>query len=630
MKYYICLLFFSFIILNSSIHAQYFDLSPDALKVLLKDQTISKEDRVIVLKELAYRNKNVLPKDALMYVGQSLKLAKAINYKKGIAESTHTLGLIQFYLGDYELALSNYLIALEIRKEINDKIGLGRSYNNIGVFYQKMNKFDLAKNYFRQGLILRRETKDSVGIAFSYNNLGRVYLDQGNPKKAVTNYKIGLLISKKLKNAKAQSLTLSNLGDLYKSQFNYDKALRYYEETLELMIPSKNSYNKARILIKIGNIKIHQKDFETALINLKKGQEISEKLQAKPLLNKAYQKFSEAYAGIEDYEMAYNYQLKSKEIQKNLMTTSISNEILALEAKYQFEQKERKLLEQEGQIADLYRMFSILVFLVILVFSVLIYSRYRKQIKVNQNLKATAIEIKDKNKQLATYTKELEQFTYIASHDLKEPLRNIGGFARILDRRYRMVLDDKGKEYLNFIMTGVNQMTALLTDLLQYSEVKRLKEEDLKWVNLNDLMLSIQNSLNTKIQESNGRLIFNDLPMIYSNTFQIAQLFKNLISNGLKFQRKDDTPIIEVSGKHCGDFWEFKVTDNGIGIDKSYHDKIFEMFRRLHKQTDYEGTGMGLTICKQIIEQHGGEISIESKIEKGTTFIFTFPEKIIQ
>lgn len=630
-KYYKYLIILFFTIFYHSIQAQRFDyLTVDSLEILLY-QSDNEQDKSLILKELAYRNKDKTPKEALMYAEQALELASRIDYAKGIAEATHTLGLIQFYLGDYELALSNYLSALSIREALKDNVGLGRSYNNIGVIYQQMGKYELAEDYFNRGLILRRETSDSIGIVYSYNNLGGIYLDQKDVERAIANYRVGLAIAKKIANGtKARAFTLENLGMLYEREKDYEKALTCYEEALDLTTTIGDDYNVTKNLIAIGNIKILKKDFQAALLNLEKGLVIAEKLQAKPLLSLAYEALSKSYAGMENYEKAYFFQIKNKTLEDSLMSTSISNQILGMQARYEDEKKERELLERDNKIETLYRTFAIITSFLFLFFLSFVFYRYEKQIKANKTLKAAKDEIEEKNQQLAAYTKELEQFTYIASHDLKEPLRIIGGFARILNSRYRNVLDEKGEQYLDFIVTGVEQMTDLLKDLLQYSEIKRLKKEDLKWIELNDLMLSIQNSLAGQIQKCNGQLIFHDLPKLYSNSFQATQLFKNLISNGLKFQQQGQIPVVTVSGRDIGAFWEFRVKDNGIGIDEEYHHKVFEMFRRLHKRQDYEGTGMGLAICKQIVEQHGGQISIDSQIGKGTTFIFTFPKGIIK
>jgi len=614
------------------LQAQEFEyLTIDSLKVLLDEEPTRKQDKSLILKELAYRNKSESREEALEYVGQALELAESVSYQKGIAESTHTLGLIQFYLGDYDLALSNYLKALAIREVLKDEIGLGRSYNNIGVIYKKMGKYGLAENYFNRGLLLRIEIKDSLGIAYSYNNLGEIHLDKKNIKKAIFNYKTGLEITKKIKGGeKARAFILGNLGNLYQKEKKYELALKFYDKALLILTAEGGDYDIAKNLIATGNIKILQNNFDSALVDLKKGLVLAEQLQAKPLLRDAYEALSKSHAGIGNYEAAYLSHVAYDRFQDSLMSTSISNKILVLQARYENEKRERELLEQDNKIEILYRSLAILISFFFVIFFFFLFYRYRQQVEVNESLKVTKAEIEKKNQQLAAYTKELEEFTYIASHDLKEPLRVIGGFTLMLNRYHRDVLSEKGRQYLDFIMVGVEQMTDLLKGLLQYSEIKRLKQENLKWVDLNGLMLSVQNILSGRLLKCNGQVILNNLPKIYSNSFQITQLFKNLISNSLKFQQEGQTPVVEVSGKDAGESWEFRVKDNGIGIDKNYHDKVFEMFHRLHKRQDYEGTGMGLAICKQIIDQYGGKIWIDSELGKGTTFVFTFPKTIIQ
>lgn len=629
MKFRFYIIFFVALFYHQSGFAQYYNLSEDSLVVLLSDCK-NQEEKVLILKELAFYNKNSNPVDALIYVEEALGLAKEIGFKKGESESLHTLGLIQFYLGDYDLALHNYFGALTIREVLKDKLGLGRSYNNIGLIYERMGEYDLAESYYKKGLFTFREIKDSIGIVYAYSNVGTILLTQKKEETAVNNLKIGLEIATAIKDKKAQAFTHGLLGAFYTKETNYKQAIFHYNKTLELRQELEDSYEIAKCYAAIGDINCQQGNFEESLLFLSTGLGIAESLGAKPLLKGIHLSFAKTYAQQGDFGKAYTHQQTYNLVRDSLINKDISTEMLSLEAKYEFEKKERLLLEQDNEIANLHKTYAAIAFLLFLVFVAVIYYRYRNQIKVNESLEIAQKEIIAKNRQLATYTKELEQFTYIASHDLKEPLRNISGFARILDRRYRNILDENGQQYLAFIMTGVTQMTDLLKDLLQYSEVKRLKKEDLKWVDLNDLIADIRGGLNGQLSKNNGQLIFEKLPLIYSNTFQMTQLFKNLITNGFKFQKNDKIPLVEVTSHQNHDFWEFEVRDNGIGIDECYHDKIFEMFKRLHNRKEFEGTGMGLAICKQIVEQHGGQIRVASKKGDGTSFIFRFPKDIIQ
>lgn len=605
------------------------DISVDSLESLLDGESIG-ERKVWILKELAYKLTRKNPAQALIYVEEALKISQQIKFTKGIAESKHTLGLIQFYVGDYEIALTNYLAAFEIRESIDDAVGLGRSCNNIGVIYSEMGELNLAEKYYKKGLDYRQMAKDSVGVIYSYVNLGDLYLKQGKIAKAIENYNTGSGIAEALNKPKSKAFSLERLARLYEKQENIEKAFENYDEVLKLRYEVGIEYDIANANINLGRLKLEVGYIDEGIRLITKGEKLAIKLEAKPLLSDVYEAFSKAYARQNNYEKAYEYQMKYNDIQNSLLNTNISKELLGLQAKYQFEKNERQLLEQSNEITQLQRTYAVIALLLFVIFLILLYLRYLKQLSTNEDLRRTKVEIEAKNKQLAAYTKELEQFTYIASHDLKEPLRNISGFARLLERHYEAALDKKGQLYLDFIITGVEQMTDLLKDLLRYSEVKRLKTEDLKWIDLNEVVNQIATGLSDKLHQSDGQLIVDNLPKVYSNYFQMTQLFKNFITNGLKFQESGKNPLIEVKGKELKDYWEFRIKDNGIGIDKPFHDKIFEMFKRLHKKTDYQGTGMGLAICKQIVEQHHGEIMVESEKGSGTTFIFTLPKKIVQ
>jgi PAS domain S-box-containing protein len=216
---------------------------------------------------------------------------------------------------------------------------------------------------------------------------------------------------------------------------------------------------------------------------------------------------------------------------------------------------------------------------------------------------------------------ELEQFAYIASHDLQEPLRMVSSYTQLLERRYKDQLDQDAKDFINFAVDGANRMQRLINDLLDYSRVttkgKALVKTDLSLV----LGHAIAN-LHNKIQETNAMITNEDLPFAYCDEIQIVRLFQNLIDNAIKF-RERETPRIHIKGIIENDKVLISVGDNGIGIDKIYTERVFTIFQRLHNKTDYPGTGIGLAICKRTVERHGGKIWFESEPGKGTTFFFT-------
>ncbi|QBQ56616.1 PAS domain-containing sensor histidine kinase [Nitrosococcus wardiae] len=218
---------------------------------------------------------------------------------------------------------------------------------------------------------------------------------------------------------------------------------------------------------------------------------------------------------------------------------------------------------------------------------------------------------------------ELEQFAYVASHDLQEPLRMVSSYAQLLARRYRGQLDSDADEFIEFMVDGATRMQALINDLLAYSRVGT-KGKPFTRTDGNQIIQKVLESLRFIIEETHAHLAVEPLPVLIADEAQLVQLFQNLISNALKF-RGERTPKIHISAKEKGDQVVFSVADNGIGIEPQYAERIFLLFQRLHTKKEYPGTGIGLAICKKIVERHGGQIWLESKPDEGTTFFFTLP-----
>ncbi len=220
---------------------------------------------------------------------------------------------------------------------------------------------------------------------------------------------------------------------------------------------------------------------------------------------------------------------------------------------------------------------------------------------------------------------ELERFAYVASHDLQEPLRMVSSFLHLLERKLEGKLDETNKQYIDFAVDGAERMKKLIQDLLQYSRVGTSRES-ITAVDCNEVMETVRSVLALSIYETKATLQVNDLPVIKAVHPQMVQLFQNLVGNALKY-KGEEPPVIEVGCIAKGNRWEFYVKDNGIGIDPRFFDKIFIIFQRLHNKTEYSGTGIGLSICKKIVEKHGGEIRVASEPGKGSIFYFTLPKK---
>jgi signal transduction histidine kinase len=240
------------------------------------------------------------------------------------------------------------------------------------------------------------------------------------------------------------------------------------------------------------------------------------------------------------------------------------------------------------------------------------------------------VTLDEQTEELRRSNAELEQFAYVASHDLQEPLRKVASFCQLLEKRYGDQLDDRGHEYIGFAVDGAKRMQRLINDLLTFSRVGRLGSTHTE-VNLDDALKSALDNLGAAITESGAEIVRLEepLPTIDGDPTLLTMLWQNLIGNAVKFQREGVAPriVIEVeqaTGADDGD-WLFSITDNGIGIAEEFTDKIFVIFQRLHGRDEYSGTGIGLALCKKIVEHHGGSIWVDNSYTQGTRFLFTLP-----
>ena len=238
--------------------------------------------------------------------------------------------------------------------------------------------------------------------------------------------------------------------------------------------------------------------------------------------------------------------------------------------------------------------------------------------KNNNNLEQTVAE---RTAELSSSNQDLEKFAYIASHDLRQPLRKIRMCTEYLAEDYAHCFDEQAESYLGYITKSVDRMYLLIDDLLTYSRVDK-QEKNYVSIDLNCLIEDCLSYLSMTVEEKQAIVNYDNLPTIEGNISAIGQLFQNLIGNALKFA-SDRIPEINITATQQQDNWLFKVADNGIGIEPQYSEKIFQMFQRLHHSSEYEGTGIGLSICHKVVTSRGGKIWVESKLGKGSTFFFT-------
>ena len=250
----------------------------------------------------------------------------------------------------------------------------------------------------------------------------------------------------------------------------------------------------------------------------------------------------------------------------------------------------------------------------------------RARIAVGARIVELQRDLSHRVAELGRSNAELEQFAYICSHDLQEPLRKIQAFGDRVKSSYSEVLDERGRDYLQRIQDAAGRMQKLISDLLKYSRVTT-KSQPFVSVNLAQVAREVVSDLEVRIERTGGCVEVGDMPTIDADPTQMRQLLQNLIGNGLKYHREDEAPVVKVHGEVLDVMCKIIVEDNGIGFDEKHVSRIFEVFQRLHGSSEYEGTGIGLALCRKIVERHGGSITAESSPGQGATFIATLPIK---
>lgn len=233
-------------------------------------------------------------------------------------------------------------------------------------------------------------------------------------------------------------------------------------------------------------------------------------------------------------------------------------------------------------------------------------------------------KLSERTRELEDANRELEQFTYAASHDLQEPLRMIASYLQLINKRYTQALDDDGRTFLGFATEGAERMQALIYDLLTLSRISNAEDRYVS-TDLNETAQRAIDNLKVSIRETGAEIDVAKLPTLHVDPTQMTQLFQNLVSNAIKYRQPGVKPVISITAKRSRGMYTFAVTDNGIGIDEQHFSRIFVVFQRLHTRSEYGGTGVGLAIVSKIVERHGGRVWVESKPGKGSTFKFTIP-----
>ncbi len=537
--------------------------------------------------------------------------------------------------GEPQKAISLYQRAIDISERTEDVSGQILGFANLGLLYRRLNEVENTNLYFQKAKKILDQYPEKAMYCWFYSILGDWHFKNKDNDKAEQSYNRALTESTKRNDKRAIANLNLSLSKLYLATNLTERA----EQSLRIAIETTKLIGDKSLTL-TAEIGLLEHYLETE--QLGKANTLGNNLLAIAQEHKftafemqIYRSLVQIHVKKENYKKGYELNQDYLRLKDSLFSEEKKIEVAEIEEKYQskIREKENVLLraeqaEQRNLLASQRKLGLALIAIIFLlsIIGLLIYLAYKAQKSSKEELEQKVIdrtkELSQSNKELEKSNEELERFAFIASHDLKEPLRSISGFTQLLQRKLPTNSSPSINECISYITKGTKQMHTLIEGVLDYSRVTQ-KSDEMVVVELNTVINEIKESLATTIDEKQAIIIVNnDLSRKKLNATKIYFLFKNLMENAIKFNQSE-IPEVQIGCNEVEGQLIYYVSDNGIGIDQDYRDVIFEMFKRLHNRADYEGSGLGLSVCKKIVEELGGRIWIDSQKENGTTFYFT-------
>lgn len=552
-------------------------------------------------------------------------------------EALLLLGAIYKDLGEFDNAFDIFVTILQEFQEEKDTFNIARNYYSLGSLFYYQNNYQQAQEYYQKSYDLAIAIQHKKLIYNCVAAFGSTYEAQDKLEVALKYHLQSLMIADSLEYQTGLAYSYHNLGTNYLLREQYTLALAKFTKSLAIKKKLNDTWGIIGTRISMAETYKETKRYKKAIEELAVAEILAQKIKARPRLLSIYKEYATLYEKINDLERSNFYLREQLILSDSIFNETTSANISAAQIRYEVQKRDAEidLLKIENQVLEKDRRINILVFtltaLVVLFISavaVLLRSSLNKERTFSETLSVKNQKIQKQNTALADSNQSLENFAYVASHDLREPLRGIKSFATLLEKRYAPQLDAAAGEYLHFIRDGVERMDALLVNLLNFS---RLNNHDTTFskVNTADVLLKTTYALKVELEQKNVQLEidYQSLPTIQSNSALLGQLFQNLIANGAKFT-KTEQPIVKVNYAKTDHEHQFSISDNGIGISPQNQQKIFQMFQRLHGRQEFAGTGIGLATCRKIVELHEGRIWVESEEGAGSTFFFTIPSAV--
>lgn len=634
--------------------------------------------RLVHLLELAKAYERRDPQQTLIYAQQAIRLADSLGERAYLGRAYGSLAVGHLYLRAPKGKEAQHAIAqtLKIADEL-EAVDLQTLASLLqATWYMQQGLNDSAFEWFQRTVVLSEKAGDAKRKFMALNSLTIMYMDRENPEaeayakltlKEAQAAKCDVCISaahvtmgnylmrnKQLEAARDHYLQAYDLkekiGDRVGAitvncnlcEVNYllgekAKAQSYIERGIQIAQEAQAWPRLVTCLAQLASVKLADSSFAEAWQISSLGISYLDSVQQP--LSSAYNLYliaAMSAARLGDYAAAYHNYRSHKTVSDSLLYSENQMRLQALQIEYQANELalQNQLLENQVNNQRLWVLASVLGILLLAGIAFFFYARGRMARRAQQEMEALVAArtqaLREANTELAQANQELESFVYIASHDFKEPLRNISSFAGLIQRRLPPEVMEAQGELFDFIKTGVTQLQTLVRDINEYAHARKLSLVP-EPVAVGTVLEEVEAQLATEIAEKAARLDYAaaDLPELPGYRVQLYLVLKNLIENALKYARPEEPPRIRVWVEEQPDAFSFAVADNGLGIPEAYHSQVFQLFKRLHSRHSYQGSGMGLGICVQVLQAVGGRIWIDSSQEGvGTTFKFSLPRQL--
>lgn len=508
----------------------------------------------------------------------------------------NNIAIVSGVKSNYKIAVQYFLEALNKSEAIGYRHNIAHCLINIGTIYAHLYNYEEALHRYEMVLQNYADILDDNTKVIIYNNVGNIYYTTEKYDIALQFFGKALILARKKNYQEMTAHSLAQMSRAYIAIDNYEQALFFASEAYDLIQILEPISGRQINLINLGEIFNYQGNYEDALTLTKEGITVSKELKDHASEIRGYQLMANIYKNLNDFEQAFKFQLQYSNSQEEFSKIQRSKQFLDLEIKYAIKEKQQEieLLTKENNFQSL--------------------------------LLNKSEQIARQNEELLQVNDELRQFAYVASHDLKEPLRMIGSYTQLIQRMFKDQINENSELYFHYVTDGVKRMNNLLDALLKYATVGKAEEEERVAVDLNYILEICQVNLKVLIDETQTEIHLNNLPTVNSISSLLVQLLQNLLSNAIKFRKPDTQPVVQIQAIEEENEYVICVQDNGIGIKEEFKERIFVIFQRLHSRTEYQGTGIGLAICQKIVQRLGGKIWVESEFGQGAAFYFTLPK----